>query len=144
MRDRYAGADWLESLLKYAKPDMAISETGRRVADLLGQLYLGIYHIEERALLKVEWPNNRFMSITLRNGFSTTDFDGLTQLVFLAHHMCLRVHVDGVKSGYIKLSFHARKRSGDYSERHPTLGGAVSNFKAWMIDAEIQEYQDKE
>ena len=45
MEPQYAGADWLQGVLRYKQPNLILSPLGRSVADLLGELYLGIYHV---------------------------------------------------------------------------------------------------
>ena len=129
---KYAGADWLKSNMKFLKPDMTtVSELGCKVADLLGELYAGIYHLDNKTIEKVEWNNKSYIQVTIGwKDWSTFDFDILTRLVFLAHHMAIRVDLTPVKYQYMRLLFHQRNRSGDIFHRHPTLDEAVASFKA--------------
>lgn len=137
----YAGVDWLEEHLKYVDPDLVISPLGRKVADFLGELFYGIYHLDPRALNRADWANNHHVIVSIgHQDWSTFDFSNLTRLVFLAHHMALRVNIRGSKVNYIQLMFHERQRKGDLYKRHPTIDEAVSTFKA---NVTIQEYQDE-
>ncbi len=49
----YAGSDWIKKSLKITK----MSPIGEAVADLLGEVYQGIYHLETRSLRKVDWEH---------------------------------------------------------------------------------------
>ncbi len=126
----YAGAGWLKANLKYLKPGTEISKFGERVADLLGELFYGIYYLDNSTLRRADWSNNCWIEISFRpNGMSTYDYDYLTRLVFLAHHLAIRVEVDPCNMRYIQLRFHPRDREGDYARRHPFLDEAVARFK---------------
>jgi hypothetical protein len=137
---KYAGAEWVEANLGFSRKNIKLSQLGRDVADLLGELFYGIYHINDAALWRVEWDNNNHIMFSLgwRN-LSTVDFDDLTRLVFLAHHMAIRVSVEGSKSHYIRLVFSKRSRSGNGIQRHPTLDESVARFKS---SVSFPEYQD--
>ena len=138
----YSGSDWLESNLKYVHPDTVISPLGRDVADLLGELFYGIYHLDNKALYKVDWSNNHHIIISICfQDWSTINCSNLTRLVFLAHHMALRVNMKASTHNYMQLMFHKRGRSGNFTQRHPTLDEAVSTFKA---NVTIPEYCDEE
>lgn len=129
---KYSGSNWIRENLPYwkCKTKSIVSPLGAEVADLLGELFFGIYHLEDRWLQKVDWSNNHHIEISIGyRSWSTVDSDTLTRLVFLAHHMCIRVDLDGSKVGYIRLLFHKRKRIGDSMTRHPTLNEAVEHFK---------------
>lgn len=128
---KYAGADWIENLLKHRKPDVKLSRLGRDVADFLGELYYGIYHLDPKALSKAEWNADHTMSVVIgwRADWSTYDFDYLTRLVFLAHHMCLRVELKPVAPNHMRVYFSRRQRGGRFHERHPDLEDAVNDFR---------------
>lgn len=119
----YSGSDHLTK--------ETLSPLGKDVADLLGDLYLGIYHIPERTLEKVNWGNNQYISIVVRDDdFSTYDFDRLTRLVVLCHDRCLRCEIHGRGFNYLELMFHRRKRDGkELWERHPTIEDAVERCR---------------
>lgn len=137
----YAGADWLQKSLGIKN----ISPLGKSVADLLGELFAGIYHIDTSRLRAVDWSNNDYILISLYvSGFSTFDYDNLTRLVFLAHHLAIRVEVRPCNFQYLRLLFHQRNRSGNYFLHHPTLDQAVANFKKHVSIPEFFETTETE
>jgi hypothetical protein len=138
MMSKYAGAEWLIDMLRYLAPKSEISELGKNVADFLGELFFGIYHLDENALQRVDWANKGFIVISIGwKDWSTVDFNNLTRLVFLAHWLAIRVSMDASKHGYMRLLFHQRAREGSVCERHPTLDEAVEYFKAHVSLAEV-------
>lgn len=122
---KHAGADWVESALR--KP---LSPFGRQVADLLGYLYAGIYHIEH-AVQKVDWSNDRYivLKIGTEASLATWDFNYLTTLVLLCHRMAIRCEVSPCNPQKITLHFHKRQRTGGMAERHPTIEEAIQWFE---------------
>ena len=113
----YAGAKWIERSLQ--KPT---SKLGRDVADLLGDVFKGIYHLPSSALKKVDWEDEYCLQFTYYGFLSTVDFNKLTALVVLAHDRMIRISICGVGPGYMRLMFHQRnKRTGSMSERYPTI-----------------------
>ncbi len=139
----YAGADWVENEMHHAEKDFKISPLGRAVADFLGELFLGIYHLDISALHKVEWGNNHHIIVSIGwKSWATYDYDLLTRLVFLAHHMALRVELQPSRNQYVRLMFHQKSRSGKY-ESHPTLRQAVERFEAGVNIPEFVDAEDK-
>lgn len=122
---RYAGADWIKDCFK-----VEMSPLGRKVADFLGQLFKGIYHLNNTSLSKVDWKSERHIEFTLDRPMSTFDNDLLTELVVLSHDQMLRVELSGVAPGYIKMVFHKRKaRDGRMYERMPDLDSHVEEIR---------------
>lgn len=137
---KWAGADWVEANMKYFNPEMKMSDLGRNVANFLGELFYGIYHLDNSAIKKVEWDNTHHIVISIGwRVWSTVDFDTLTRLVFLAHHRALRVDLHPSTHNYMRLMFHQRNRSGDLYHRHPTLDEAVTKFKQSVSLPEYSE-----
>jgi len=114
----YAGANWIER-----QPDCGgLSELGREAADLLGDVFLGIYHLNHRSLSRVEWGDSRCIRVTIGRELATFDGDELTRLVVLGHHRMLRVAVDGRAPGFLRVTITKRTgRTGSMFERMPTL-----------------------
>lgn len=138
----YAGADWVEKEMHHAEKDFQISPLGRAVADFLGELFLGIYHLDMPALHKVEWGNNHHISVSIGwKDWATYDYDLLTRLVFLAHHMALRVELCPTRSQYVRLMFHQRTRKGAGFSSHPSLRQAVDKFESGVHIPEFVEVQ---
>ena len=137
-KTKWSGADWIKSNLKYVKPEMVVSDFGEKVADFLGELFYGIYHLDDKSLWRVDWSNTRYIEMSFYSGgLSTFDFDELTRLVFLAHHYCIRVSVKPCNFNYLRLVFHPRERNADLYHRHPSLDEAVANFKERVSLAEV-------
>lgn len=140
MTTKHAGADWIQNYLLLHK-DAAMSELGKNVADLLGELFGGIYHLDPKSLMRTDWSNNHYIEFSLgHKDLSTVDFNELTTLVFLAHHMAIRVNIEGSKKNYLRLLFHQRRRTGNYSKKHPTIDQAVETFKQ---NVSIPEYVEE-
>lgn len=65
-----------------------------------------------------------------RGDLATYDFTGLTRLVLMGHEQCIRVSIEGVKNGVMKISIWQRQREGAMHERHPTIEDAISKFNS--------------
>jgi hypothetical protein len=117
-----------------------MSPIGERVADLLGYLFCGIYHIRT-TVERTDWTNPQHIAATLPPRVTLATFDGgdLTKLVFLAHHMCLRVEIEPAGPRCLRLLFHQRQRGGNLYERHPTLAEAVAAFDSLYAAIEIKQ-----
>lgn len=112
----YAGADWIAGKVP------TISPFGRHVADLLGDVFLGIYHIDSPSLRKADWASDHWISVAVYGPMSTFDNSMLTRLVFLAHERCVRLEIKGAAPNYLRLNFAARSReSRDIYGWHPTV-----------------------
>lgn len=115
--DNYAGHEWIEQSLK-----KKCSPLGAAVADLLGRVFLGIYHVDSKALGRVEWDNAHYVSVVLYGDLATVDNNRLTLLVVLAHEAMMRVSLEGCGPKYIRAIFHQRKtREGSICDRCPTI-----------------------
>lgn len=119
---KYAGADWLKQ--QHITP----SEHGENVADILGQVFLGLYHID-RQVYKVDWTELRCIEINLHSNFSTYDFNVLTRLVVLCHDRAMRLEISPCNMQFIKFRFHQRKREGSIFDRHPTIEQAIIDIR---------------
>jgi hypothetical protein len=108
----------------------AISPLGERVAELLDDLFGGIYHLEGAEL--VDWANDHHIEVRVAyKEWATFDSNLLTRLVFLAHDRCLRLSVSPRSHRALTLLFYPRQRGGRIDERHPTLEEAVAEHRAW-------------
>lgn len=113
MSSRYAGADWIE-----ARDWGHMSPLGRKVADILGYCWSGIYHIGDRYLREVRWGDQDHMEIRIRGELATYDFSVLTELVLLAHQEGIRIAVAPKSNWTLKLTFHRRTLSIPGSRSH--------------------------
>ena len=116
---KYAGADWIEQSLKISN----MSELGKEAADMLGDLFAGIYHLPSVALRKVDWADDMCIRITLSAPMASYDGDTLTRLVVLSHDRMLRVDLGACNFNNMELLIHKRKsREGDNTyNRMPTM-----------------------
>lgn len=123
------GSEWL--IANKIADAATISPLGRKVADLLGDLYGGIYHIDDKQLRAVDWAYPHHIEFFTTDSFATTDFNNLTHLVFLAHDYCVRVQIDAKPHGKheLRLRFHPRQRTGTWSETHWTIEQAVASYR---------------
>jgi hypothetical protein len=121
----YAGADWVERSLK-----KKLSPLGRNVADMLGDVFKGIYHLPSNSLRKVDWGDPSCIEYTYYGCLETVDFNLLTILVVLAHDRMIRISIRGIGPGYMRLMFHQReKRTGSIYERYPTIEDHVKQIR---------------
>ncbi len=122
----YMGAEWVRASLRVG--DM--SEFGARVADLLGDLFQGIYHLDSDKLLKVDWSSTHHIEFALGwKSMSTFDDSLLTHLVLLAHQRAIRVEISGRTHHFLTLRFHPREHGHEEWYRyHPTIEEAVRQF----------------
>lgn len=121
----YSGWEWVETQLRYRKPEMKMSDFGRRVADILGDVFAGIYHLSHKSLERVGWDGETWIQYILYGELSTWDFSNLTRLVLLAHERHVRISVSGASPNHLRIEFHPRTRDGDTYHRHPTIDEQV-------------------
>jgi hypothetical protein len=127
---KFAGAHWLKAA------EVEMSEFGEKVADLLGQLELGIYHIQKEVMHdRVDWSSDYYIEIVLSGSLSTFDNARLTTLVLLCHHAAIRCEIHGAAPNYLRLVFYPRERDDTGSMpihiRHPSIDKAIKTFNYW-------------
>lgn len=137
---KYAGAEWLDKdwlKRKHWKHGDKISPLGREVADILGQVWRGLYHIDGKAVERVDWSDPYCIFINIRNPqLATWDFNILTTLVVLCHDRMIRMEIDGIAPRMTQFLFHQRKvRDGDNTQRHPTMEEAIEIIRTHHGDA---------
>ena len=121
MENKHYGAD-------YVKKNICkeISPIGIEVANILGQVWRGIYHLEnEIKNARTVWSNAEHIEIVIRGNLATWDYDKLTALVILSHDRAVRMEISGASNNYLRLRFHPRERTGFLRQRHPTLEDAI-------------------
>lgn len=135
IRHGYAGAEWIEKNLAAQRRIDArskrarrlttashMSELGKAVADVLGLVWQGIYHLDEAALMRVRWDDQYLVEVPVRHGLATFDRGDLTWLVIVCHDLMLRMEIDVHRPGHLLLRFwQRRQREGSLFERMPTL-----------------------
>lgn len=138
LRHEWSGADWLEHNLAAAKrlrrkiaTKGEVSPLGRIVADVLGLVYRGLYHLDDRALMRVDWSDDYIIQIAVPKDLAIWDFDELTQLVVVCHDLCLRLSVSPHGPRSLKLTFHQRDgREGPFTHRLPTMEDHVEMIRS--------------
>ena len=117
------GAEWVRS------SNMELSPFGEQVADLLNEVFDGIYHISD-AVWKMDFTNPHRITMTIYESgqFATYDSDYLTRLVLLAHARNIRVTVRAATHAYLKFEFMVVDRRGFFAERHPTLAESLQKL----------------
>jgi hypothetical protein len=121
----YAGYEWIERSM-----GKTLSPLGKNVADLLGEVFLGIYHLDHNALSHVEWDDKDVIVYTLSyHPLCTVDSDELTKLVIRAHDRMLRLSLKSVAPNRIQLMFHQRNREGDLYHRCPAMEEHLANIR---------------
>jgi hypothetical protein len=126
MRQQYAGSDWIRDSLKITN----MSPLGIAVADLLGDLYLGIYHLNTTSLRKVNWNDPQHIEVAIGKSMVTYDENSLTRLVVLAHDRMIRIKIKGAAPNFLRLTFHQRKsREGSLYQRMPELETHIETIR---------------
>jgi hypothetical protein len=119
---KHSGADWMAKQDCFKSP----SALGIKVADILGQVYLGIYHISNSVTSKkVDWQNDSEISVTIYGELATFDGADLTFLIFCCIEADVSVEVSGASKGYMKLRFTNGDRIIDLQQRSRDLEGQV-------------------
>ena len=121
-----SGSEWLKC------QGVEMSDFGVKVADLVGDLFQGIYHIGKQAM-KANWDHATWVKLNVSDShFATYDSSLLTHLVILAHTRNIRISVEGAAPGYLRLKFMAVTQSGFFADSHPTLLESLEKFGATL------------
>lgn len=137
MKSRHAGADWIRSAFE----GVALSPLGENVANLLGDVFCGIYHLDTKQLGKTKWGDNHSITVRLHyQSLSTFDDEYLTRLVVFAHDRMLRVSIGAVAPKLLELMFHQRHtRTGGVWERMPTMEQHLAAHRLYYRAVDDQE-----
>ena len=98
----YAGAGWLARQYK----DLEISKLGRDVADILGQVYSGLYHLDDRALFnkkRTDWANDSQIFVVVPGRLQMT---GIDTLIMYCTERKVYVEIEGAAPNYMRLRFY--------------------------------------
>lgn len=132
----YAGAQWVQDNLDAThaiarrsngrhlkcKAAKTMSPLGVAVAEVLGFVWRGIYHMDIAALMRVRWDEPDLVEVRVRHGLATFDGGELTWLVIVCHDMMLRMEIDTHGPRHLLLRFWQRRgREGYMHFRMPTL-----------------------
>lgn len=128
MSTKYAGSDWLKENNK----NMKMSPLGEKVADILGQVTAGIYHISDD-VLKTDWSNPYGISVVIYGGLNSFDDSRLTTLLVLCFDNMIRLEINPRAFRYLELQFHQRKsRTGRIDERLPTIESMIAEIREYL------------
>lgn len=132
---KFAGADWLGKILE--ERGIKLSRLGSDVADMLGQAFCGIYHLNNSELFnkRTAWASERHIEIVLRRDLSTYDDSTLTILVLEAHNRGVRMCIEGAANDYLRLRFLPYYRDGEQRYKHRTIDDAIESVR---IEANAQ------
>lgn len=137
MKTKHAGADWIEDARPYWKSQRTdpMSEFGKKVADLLGQVYGGIYHLDSKALSKVDWSDPDRIELVFHDGrgLATYDSSDLTNMVLLCHMMDVRLDIEAATCHYLRLVFMPVTRRGFFRVGHPYLDEAIRRAQRLLL-----------
>lgn len=130
----YAGSEWIQQAF-----ETELSPLGAAVADLLGDVFFGIYHLDAGALGRVKWSDPHYILVNLRHhSLATFDGDELTRLVVLCHDRCLRLDLKAIAPLTLQLLFHQRQREGGIWKRHPTIEQAVERIRSAYVGQSLE------
>jgi hypothetical protein len=102
---RHAGADWLQSNLDSAHrlskegrgqrnfPQLTVSPLGRCVADILGLVFGGLYHLPNNVTENKGWAHPSCIVLPLERELATIDFSHLWPIVALCQRCGIRVAI---------------------------------------------------
>lgn len=121
-------ADWLKQSLK-KEP----SKFGEEVANILGFVWQGLYHLSQTSLNKVNWKDERYMTINVPYGLATWDRNELTELVVLCHDSLIRLEIRP-NMRYLELCFAKRVSIEDAKDMpickgHPTIEEQIKKIR---------------
>lgn len=118
---------------KYYRKDW-MSDEQWACACLFADLFGGFHHLSGD--VKANGDGVELNQLT--SGLSTTDFDELTRLVFLAHDRRIRVSVLPSAPRRLRLVAHQRPlREGNMAARHPTIETALAQHRRFWPEKEV-------
>lgn len=98
---KYAGADWLRESKK-----INLSDFGSTVADIVGQVEQGIYHIGDCLNYKgTDWTSDRSIQLPIWGDLATFDFNRLTSLALCCAAAKVQVSISGFSRSDMRLTF---------------------------------------
>jgi len=140
---KHSGADWMQRQGCFKLP----SALGIKVADILGQVYLGIYHISGAVTSdKVDWQNKSEVCVTIYGELATFDRGELTLLLLCCVESGVSVQISGSFKGYMKLTFRLCDHNIDLEQRSRSLKAEELNAEKlanrYADKPPLWEYQD--
>lgn len=92
--EKFSGAEWLERSFNSisAIKGKTLSLLARKVADILGQVYKGLYHLSH--IHNQDWFDSHGVHVYINSDLSTFDGSELTNLVLLCHEHAIRLSIN--------------------------------------------------
>lgn len=124
LRSGYSGSEWLQ----HQMPTVALSELGVAVADILGEVFRGLYHLDNSSLYhdRTDWTNTRVIIVTTSRELATHDGPELTWLVLLCHAHGVRLAIRGASNRYVRLTF--TRGANMYCGTPRTIAQVIAKF----------------
>jgi hypothetical protein len=96
---RYSGAEWMR------RSGFKLSPLGEVVAEIVGYVWRGIYHLSIRDLEASDFADQRFVQVRVPDGLSTWDSPQLAELVALCYQNGLRMEIRPRGRRHLMLGF---------------------------------------
>lgn len=127
-KKRYAGSDWVKRQSFLKNP---MSPLGENVADALGLVFRGIYHLSETSLRKVNWSHPSHIRVVIGDELANVDYQILTEMVVVCNYLKLRFAIRGIAPGYVKVIFHQRqsRNKEDFFNYIPPLDQQIQEIR---------------
>lgn len=127
----FDGANYVRSMM-----GLDIAPFPSRVADILGRVWRGIYHIPKTSLAKAHWKP-AMVEIVIQGGLATFDSGRLTELVVLCHDEAIRFEISPASSRHLRLQFYERSHAASGLGRfHPTMLDSLDAVRAVHAEPE--------
>lgn len=123
---KFAGADWLKTDAR-----RVVSDFGTKVADILGQAYCGIYHLDPGQIRAAEWGSKYRVEIRVSRHLSTFDTNELTRMLVLCHDAKIRLEIAPCNMQLLRLIFWCREANEQHIyDRHPSMEQAIEAVRS--------------
>lgn len=100
--------------------------TKKEAIEFFTVLYGATHHIPSK--LTAEYDG--YSIIHNKGDLSTYDYDFLTRMVFMAHDRAIRLSINPIKKGLVKISIFKKSHTADTSDNyHPKLADAICKFQ---------------
>jgi hypothetical protein len=96
---KYQGAEWMR------RSGFNLSPLGELVAEIVGFVWRGIYHLSRRDLEASDFADQRFVRVRVPGGLSTWDYPQLAELVALCYQNGLRMEIQPRGQRHLMLAF---------------------------------------
>jgi hypothetical protein len=130
---KYAGAEWLQNQIDCRRNPFQLSDFAKEVADIMGQVEVGLYHWENVVSNKGWKGDNRIdlnYPCNLRTGFFGSS---LTLLVLLCHAKKIQLTIAPCSPSAVRLSFVRASEQATMDKAISHLKDTVEAIAAFQI-----------